>query len=269
MKLSEPALEIYLQDIRKTELLSMEEEKRLSGRVRKGDSQARERMVRANLRLVVNLAKYYANLGLPLQDLIEEGNVGLLKAVDRFDPSKNCRFSTYAAWWIKQSIRRALTDNGKMIRIPSYMRDMLNRADEVTENLTDEKGVIPTIQEIAYRMEKKPSQRLRAENLLKLSTNLSHIQSLDKLCDQRDWIEDLSHKKEIGEEEIEKLDVLLQTLPARAREILCMRFGLGGISPLTLQEISERINLSRERVRQIVKESLAQLKEMLEQENYN
>lgn len=221
-------------------------------------------MIKANLRLVVNIAKKYAHLGTPLQDLIEDGNIGLLKAVERFDPKRKCRFSTYATWWIKQSIRRSLTDHGKMIRIPSYMREVLNRAEEISTALTSKKGIAPTLQEVAYHMEEKPYQRLRTENILRLSSNLFHMQSLEKICTQRDLIEDISYTQEgIQAEDVERLDVLLRSLNKRRAEILRMRFGLNGTMPLTLQEISERVKLSRERVRQIIKESLSKLREII------
>lgn len=257
---SEIALEMYLKDINKIELLSAEEEKDLADRVKKGDRTAREKMVEANLRLVVSVAKHYTNLGLPLQDLIEEGNIGLLKAVERFDPTKNCRFSTYAAWWIKQSIRRALTDYGRMIRIPSYMRELLKRVDEITEAMALENGITPTIQEVSAQMDEK----VRAKNI-KLSSSLSNIQSLDKICAERDWIEDETSASEENEvEEIESMEILLQSLEPRSREIIRMRFGLDGEGSLTLQEISERVNLSRERVRQIIKDALESLKKLIQ-----
>jgi len=233
---------------------------------------AREEMIKANLRLVVNIAKRYANLGIPLQDLIEEGNIGLLKAVERFDPHKNCRFSTYATWWIKQAIRRALTDHSKMIRIPSYMREVLNRAEQITEDLTNQNGVPPTLHEVASSMEERPYQQLRTENILRLSSSLAHIQSLDKICSQRDLIEDNSSQQEdINSEDIERLEILLQSLKKKPREILIirMRFGLGEERPLTLQEISEKVHLSRERVRQIIKESLAKLREIIQRNGKN
>lgn len=249
-------------------MLTPGREKELALKIRSGDENAREEMIKANLRLVVNIAKRYVNFGLPLPDLIEEGNIGLLKAVERFDPGKNCRFSTYATWWIKQSIRRALTDYSKVIRIPSYMRELLNRAEEMTEALTLERGVVPTIKEVAHKMENKRYQQLRTENILRLSSSLSNIQSLDKICSQRDLIEDPSyHQDEINSEDIERLEFLLRSLHKKRRDILRMRFGLDRERPLTLQEISERVNLSRERVRQIIKESLAKLREIIQKSN--
>jgi RNA polymerase primary sigma factor len=265
---SELALEAYLKDINKIKLLTAEKEKELAEKIRNGDQKAREEMIKANLRLVVNIAKRYANFCLPLQDLIEEGNVGLLKAVERFDPDKNCRFSTYATWWIKQSIRRALTDHSRMIRIPSYMRELLNKAEEVTDSLTSENGIPPTISEVASAIEEKPGHKMRTENILRISSSLSHMQSLDKICDQRDLIEDPSfQQEEINSEDLERLEILLKSLSIKRKEIIRMRFGLGGTKPLTLQEISERVDLSRERVRQIIKEALNKMREVLHQNN--
>lgn len=259
------ALETYLKDINKIKLLSAQEEKILAEKIRAGDQQAREEMIKANLRLVVNIAKKYNNCGLPFQDLIEEGNVGLLKAVERFDPGRNCRFSTYATWWIKQSILRALTDNSKVVRIPSYMREIINKAEEISKNLTLQKGIQPTIKEIAYHLESDKDQQARTEKILKLFSSLSHIQSLDKICEQKEIIEDpTAHKEAMNTEDIERLEVLLKTLDTKRQSILRMRFGLDEKGPLTLQEISYRVNLSRERVRQIIKESLTKLRNIIQ-----
>jgi len=244
-------------------LLTPEQEKEIATRVREGSLDAREDMIEANLRLVVNIAKKYTNCGLPLQDLIEEGNIGLLKAVERFDPGRNCRFSTYATWWIKQAIRRALTDSSKVVRIPSYMRELIAKADEVTEALTLEKGAPPTLKEVVSIMEKKPDRWAYTENILRSSSSLSHIQSLDKICAQKDIIEDKSYQEGVNDEDIERLEVLMQALDKKRRDILRMRFGLDGKGSMTLQEISNRVNLSRERVRQIIKESLTKLRKII------
>ncbi len=224
-------------------------------------------MINSNLRLVVNIAKKYMNCGLPFQDLIGEGNAGLLKAVERFDPDRNCRFSTYATWWIKQSILRALTDSTKVVRIPSYMREILNKAEELAENLTLENGTPPTIREVAARLGKEKHQRIRAENILKLSSSLTHIQSLDKICEEKEIIEDPSSNQEKrSAEDFERLEALLDSLESKKRLILQMRFGLNNQEPLTLQEISEKVQLSRERVRQIIKESLRRLRLIIQKE---
>jgi len=260
-------LETYLKDINKIKLLSAEKEKSLALRVRRGDPTAREEMIKANLRLVVNIAKKYANCGLPLQDLIEEGNIGLLKAVERFDPHRNCRFSTYATWWIKQAIRRALTDSSKVVRIPSYMRELMAKADLVTQELARKQGCSPTMKEVVATLEKKPHRWAYTENILRMSSSLCHIQSLDKICDQKDIIEDKSRKEGVSEEDLERLEVLMQSLDKKRRDILRMRFGLESKGPMTLQEISSAVNLSRERVRQIIKESLAKLKSIIKNHN--
>ena len=263
-------LETYLKDINKIKLLSPKKEKELAKKIVKGDKQAREEMVKANLRLVVNIAKKYTNCGLPFQDLIEEGNIGLLKAVERFDPDRNCRFSTYATWWIKQSILRALTDSSKVVRIPSYMREVLNKAETLAEHLTLEKGLAPTIREVASSLEKNHGSFAKTENILKLSSSLAHIQSLDKICEQKEIIEDPNANQEtMNAEDVERLQVLLKNLDEKKQQILKMRFGLDNHAPLTLQEISLRIELSRERVRQIIKESLAQLRTLIHQRESN
>lgn len=253
-----------MKDINRIKLLTPEKEKDLAKKVRQGDKRAREEMVKANLRLVVNIAKKYSRCGLPLQDLIEEGNIGLLKAVERFDPGRNCRFSTYATWWIKQAIRRALTDSSKIVRIPSYMRELISKADEISETLAAKSGCLPSLQEVVSNIEKKPGRRMHMENMLMSSANLYNIQSLDKICDQKDIIEDNRYEEENNnKEEIERLDTLMKSLDKKRNDILRMRFGIGGKEPMTLQEISAKVNLSRERVRQIIKESISKLRNIM------
>src|SRR3989449_9278402 len=153
-------LETYLREINETPLLNAEEEKQLAYRIEDGDNEARDRMVRANLRLVVNIARAYSNKGLPLQDLIEEGNLGLLRAVEGFDPTMGTRFSTYASYWIKQSIKRALVNTAKTIRVPAYMVELLSKWRRATAQLTDELGRPPTPEEVAVLLE-IPKKKLR------------------------------------------------------------------------------------------------------------
>lgn len=263
---TELALEVYLRDINKVKLLSPEREKELAYRVKNGDKRAREEMVTANLRLVVNVAKKYMNCGLPFQDLIGEGNAGLLKAVERFDPDRNCRFSTYATWWIRQAILRSLTDFSKVVRIPAYMREVIHHAEEVAEQLAIKKGYPPTIREVVEFVAKEKHQKIRTEHILKLSSSLAHLQSLDKICEEKEIIEDPNSNRENQmSEESERLEVLLQSLEKKKRRIVQMRFGLGGYDSLTLQEISEKVKLSRERVRQIIKECLKRLRVVVQQ----
>lgn len=264
---TELILETYLKDINKIKLLSPEKELETAKKVCEGDKKAREDMINANLRLVVNIAKRYINCGLPLHDLIEEGNIGLLKAVERFDPERGFRFSTYATWWIKQAIRRALTDSSKVVRIPSYMRELMAKADSISTKLTIQNGTTPGMDEVVAILEDRPEKRKYIENILRSSVKLSHIQSLDKICDQKDIIEDKNQKGQMMSEDLERLEMLMKTLDPKCRDILRKRFGLDNKGPMTLQEISNYVNLSRERVRQIIKESLQKLRNVVKNHN--
>lgn len=258
---SERSLETYLKEINRIRLLTPQQEKSLAERVQRGDHQARQDMIKANLRLVVNIAKRYAACGLPLQDLIEEGNLGLVKAVERFDPSKGCRFSTYATWWIKQAIRRTLTDTSRVVRIPSYMREMIQEFEETQGRLAARSGFRPTVWEVAREMKRAPRHTELSENAVRASQTLGQIQSLDRIIEKKDVIEDRTEQGLIEHEDRERLDYLLSSLDERKRKILMLRFGVDGDGPMTLQEISEIVRLSRERVRQLIKESLDQLRQ--------
>lgn len=262
---SEKTLETYLKEINKIKLLTAERERELALKVRKRNFQARQEMIQANLRLVVNIAKRYANCGLPLQDLIEEGNLGLVKAVERFRPEKNCRFSTYATWWIKQAIRRALTDSSRVVRIPSYMREIIQEYESTSSRLSAKLGYDPSTKEVAKEMARGKKKLQLTDNAVRASSTLGQIHSLDKICATRDVVEDDSHTQLFNHDELERLQILLKTLDDRKRKILQMRFGLGGKEPMTLQEISEKVRLSRERVRQLINEALDQLRHILKQ----
>lgn len=244
--------------------MTADEEKRLARAVRKGDFDARQQMIQSNLRLVVNIAKRYANCGLPLQDLIEEGNLGLVKAVEKFDPGKNCRFSTYATWWIKQGIRRTLTDSSRIVRIPSYMREMINEYEDARAILTERLGYRPTIGEIAREMRRSQKELELSDNAVKASLHLGQILSLDSICQKKDVVADKPDATLAHRENEERLHTLLRGLDRRKRRILKMRFGLGPYGEeMTLQEISEEVKLSRERVRQIINEALDQLRQIV------
>jgi RNA polymerase primary sigma factor len=256
-------LQIYLQDINGTPLLSAAEERTLAGRVAEGDPRAREHMVRANLRLVVNIARGYIGKGLTLDDLIEEGNLGLLRAVEGYDGTLETRFSTYASFWIKQSIRRAVMNQGKPIRLPAYMVSLLSKWRRVTVALTDRLGRPPTIEEVgkALRLSKKKvgivAKAIRVNNLATQSDADDDNGLLD------DTLTD-DHAKSPDELLIEADDLQrilwrLDALDEREATVVRMRFGLDPYPPMTLREVGDRLGLTRERVRQLEHQALLQL----------
>ncbi|MBX7105821.1 MAG: RNA polymerase sigma factor RpoD/SigA [Gemmataceae bacterium] len=260
-------LETYLREINETALLSADQEKELAYRIETGDNEARDRMVRANLRLVVNIARGYSGKGLALQDLIEEGNLGLLRAVEGFDPTMNTRFSTYASYWIKQSIKRALVNTAKTIRIPAYMVELLAKWRRANNQLTDKLGRVPTHEEIAKELglpKKKLSiikKAIRVYNAAPQTDQADGSWSIDEMVeDARSKAPDLEM---VESDDMSHVLQLLDKMDKREATVLRMRFGLDAEEPKTLKEIGESLGLTRERVRQIESEALAKLYESL------
>ena len=260
-------LEPYLHDLNKTPLLSAEEEKKLAYRIEEGDAAARDHLIRADLRLVVNIARHYVNSGLSLDDLISEGNLGLMRAAEGFDPSLDTRFSTYACYWIRQSIKRAILNTGKTIRIPAYMNDLMAKWRRATSELQNNLGRPPSHEEVGRRLGLGP-KKLRIIKKAILIYNgrpqTGHEEN-DGSIDET-WIDpkaaapddSLMRKDDMGQ-----VLELVHELGEREATVLRMRYGLDGEEPCTLKEIGDRLGLTRERVRQIEKESLQRLGEMV------
>jgi RNA polymerase primary sigma factor len=261
---AERCLETYLQEINEVPLLNAEQELALGSRIQAGDLEAREHMIRANLRLVVSVAKMYTDRGLSLQDLIAEGNIGLMKAAEKFDPAAGCRFSTYGTWWIKQAIRRALTNTVKPVRVPSYMSELISRWRVVSQELAYLLGRAPSVEEVAEEL------GIPEENwpILKRTIHVSGLGpqvSLDALTAGQDTVEDgatqAPDEQMLNADMIAKLGELLNVIDEREATILRLRYGLGSVAGemMTLKEIGKVVGLTRERVRQIEQEALRKL----------
>jgi RNA polymerase primary sigma factor len=260
-------LETYLREINETALLTADQEKELSYRISDGEKEARDQMVRANLRLVVNIARSYTGKGLPLPDLIEEGNLGLLRAVEGFDPGMNTRFSTYASYWIKQSIKRALINSAKTIRIPAYMVELLSKWRRANAKLVDQLGRTPTPEEIAAELG-IPKKKLRiVKKAIQLYNATPQSEQTEAGWSLGEIVADENNKDPEAEmvenDNLMQVRQMLETMDSREATILRMRFGLDDAEPRTLKEIGETLGLTRERVRQIENEALDKLAEGL------
>lgn len=260
----------YFKDIRNIPLLSPEEEIELAERIGKGDESARQQMIRSNLRLVISIAKRYINLGVPLSDLIEEGNIGLMRSVEKFDPTRGFRFSTYSAWWIKQAISRSIIDQGKMIRVPVYMNEEILKYKKAIEALTHKLNRKPRVAEIAKKMQ------VSVDKVREYERSITKMSSLDApLGEEGDGqVKDVIADESLvsPEEQLEEFfnkeraKNLLENLTKREQKILALRYGLGDGRARTLAEIAKEIHVSRERIRQIEGAAIKKIKKMIQDE---
>jgi RNA polymerase primary sigma factor len=261
-------LETYLREIKRTPLLNAEDEKELALRAEQGKSEAREKLVRANLRLVVIIARSYTGRGLDLQDLIEEGNLGLMRAVKSFDPALNTRFSTYASYWIKQAIRLALTNKAKTIRIPAYLVHLLARWQRTEVKLQGDLGRQPSVEEVAdyLHLSRKRVDKLKSAMRIYSATPRKSRRGRDISIGET-LVDDHAHAPDrelSAAEDLRQALGMLDELDSREAVVLRLRFGLTGEPPMTLETIGEVLGLTRERVRQIQCEALRNLRRRME-----
>jgi RNA polymerase primary sigma factor len=261
-------IKLYLRDIKNIPLLTAEEERKLAEQVKKGSRAARKKMIQANLRLVINIAKRYSHLGVPMSDLIEEGNLGLIRAVAKFNPAKGYRFSTYCAWWIKQYIMRALANQGRVIKVPVYVAEIIARYRKTVEEMTHKLGRAPLRREIARRM------HLPIGKVKEIEDALARVHSLDAVVDEdgKTQLLDLISEEMAAEETVddlkdflwqERIFDLMKGMTPREQEVLRLRFGLDDAMPRTLREVASELKITRERVRQIEHSAMKKLRKTI------
>jgi RNA polymerase primary sigma factor len=262
------AFNLYLREVGQTKLLTLQEENELAARIKKGDRKARERMIKANLRLVVKIAREYEDYGMPLLDLINEGNMGLMKAVERFDPAKGAKLSTYSAWWIKQAIKRALANQSKTIRLPVHVVDKLFHMRRASVKLQEVLGREPTDDELGEELglpgRKVAQLRTAAIRPASLEAPLGDDET-SRIADViRDESADTPYEQLEGKTNIAMLRELVATLHPREAEILRYRFGLDGDTEKTLEDVGRKFGVTRERIRQIQNAALLKLRKQIE-----
>ncbi|MBQ1528125.1 RNA polymerase sigma factor RpoD, partial [Candidatus Saccharibacteria bacterium] len=264
---ADDSVRLYLREIGKIPLLSNEEEAELAARVVKGDKKAKDKLAEANMRLVVSIAKRYSGRGLDFLDLIQEGNTGLLRAVEKFDPDKGFKFSTYATWWIRQAITRAIADQARTIRIPVHMVETINKVLRTTRKLTTELNREPTIEEIAKELDMDVD---KVEYVMRIKQDIASLDaSVGRDGDDEDSVlgdfvedEERASPEDSAANQIlkEQLAEIISTLSEREQKIIKMRFGIGGERPHTLEEVGYEFSVTRERIRQIEAKALSKLR---------
>jgi RNA polymerase primary sigma factor/RNA polymerase nonessential primary-like sigma factor len=264
------AIKSYLKEIRKSVLLTFEQEQDLGKRIQEqGDEDARTQMIESNLRLVVSMGKRYINRGLPFSDIIEEGNIGLIRAVEKFDYKRGFKFSTYASWWIRQAIERAIINQSKMIRLPVHVVEKLNHYMAISEQLMQEMNHVPTAKEVARRMKVKEDEILEIQQLIRKTYSLDSPIGGREDTSLKDVIEDTSQIPPsimaIGIRNREEIEKWLGTLKENERKVVTLRFGLAGEMSHTLEEIGNVFGLTRERVRQIEHSAITKLRAIIDQ----
>ncbi len=261
---SNDSIKMYLSEIGAIPLLSQEQELETAKKVAEGDKEAKDLLISSNLRLVVSIARSYVNRGLSLQDLIQEGNIGLMHAVDKYDYTKGFRFSTYATWWIRQSMVRAIADQSRDIRIPVHMTEQISRVNKTQRALMQELGRDPTAKEIAERIPDMTEEKvLEIQRIAMEPVSLETPAGDEENSTLSDFIEDKSALNPVeyarNEERKEQIDKILKELPEREEMILRMRFGLNGERPKTLEEVGKECNVTRERIRQLESKAIRRL----------
>ena len=264
---ADDSVRLYLREIGKIPLLDLDEEQKLAKKAAKGDKKAKDKMVEANMRLVVSIAKRYSGRGLDFLDLIQEGNTGLLKAVEKFDPAKGFKFSTYATWWIRQAITRAIADQARTIRIPVHMVETINKVLRATRKLTQELNREPTVEEIAKELDMEPE---KVDYVMKIKQDIASLdQSVGRDGDDEDSVlgdfvedEERDSPEDSAANQIlkEQLAEIISTLSDREQKIIKLRFGVGGGRPHTLEEVGAEFSVTRERIRQIEAKALSKLR---------
>ncbi len=264
---ADDSVRMYLREIGKIPLLSQEEELELANKALEGDKKAKDKLAEANMRLVVSIAKRYSGRGLDFLDLIQEGNTGLLRAVEKFDPNKGFKFSTYATWWIRQAITRAIADQARTIRIPVHMVETINKVLRTTRRLTQELNREPTNEEIAAAMNMEID---KIENVMRIKQDIASLDASvgrdgdDEESVLGDFIEDSERDspEDATANQIlkEQIAVILGTLSEREQKIIKLRFGIGGGRPHTLEEVGNEFSVTRERIRQIEAKALSKLR---------